>query len=633
MYRTWTRVVLILILCVGVMMDVDPVKAEEAPEPVAAIVPTPSGLGYLIVTEAGRVFAYGDAPDLGNLIAIGPLDQPIVGGSFTTSGGGYWLWARDGGVFGFGDAEFFGSMGGIPLTEPVVGGAPTPTGNGYWLWARDGGVFTFGDATFYGSMGATPLDQPIVGGGPTPAGRGYWLWAADGGAFTFGDAEFFGSLGGLALDQPIIAGGRTATGDGYLFMGADGGSFTFGDAVFPGSSAERHVIFTGGAVTPAGDGLWLVTDDGFLEVLGSAPRLGSPQAGPVASPAPPPDEVTVEIVTFGTSFTEPVDITSRPGDSDAIYVAERNGRVRRVLLANPMSRDVVLDITSLTTTNGERGLLGIAFSADGSKLYLHHTNLDSNLRVAEYTMIGDTATARRDLFGIDQPFGNHNGGDIAIGPDGYLYLTSGDGGSGGDPENNAQDLSNLLGAIVRVDPTEGGGQPYTIPPDNPFVQVPGARPEIWALGLRNPWRFDFDSAGNLWIADVGQSAWEEIDVIPAGDSGLNFGWRIREGAHPFNGTDPGGLIDPVFEYDHDSGCSVTGGVLVEDPRLTDFLGDYLFSDFCQPSLRILRLDGLDVISSDTIAELPSRPVSFGEGPNDRIYVATLDGTIVRIDPV
>jgi len=627
------RAAVIVILCVGVLAHVDPLRAAEPPNPVAAIVPTPSGLGYLIVTDDGHVFAYGDAPNHGGVGSVGPLDQPIVGGAFTPSGNGYWLWASDGGVFVFGDAPFFGSMGGIPLDEPVVGGAPTTSGNGYWLWARDGGVFTFGDATFMGSMGGVTLDQPIVGGGPTPTGNGYWLWAADGGAFTFGNAGFFGSLGGLSLDRPIIAGGPTATGNGYLFIGADGGSFTFGDALFPGSSAERGVIFRGGAVTPTGDGLWLVTDDGFLEVLGTAPRLGAPQAGPAPSPQPPLDEVSVNVVTFGTGFTESVDITTRPGDDDAIYVAERTGRVLRVLIADPSNREVVLDITSLTSATGERGLLGIAFSADGSKLYLDHTNLDRNLRVAEYTMVANLATARRDLFGIDQPFGNHNGGDIAVGPDGYLYLTSGDGGSGGDPQNNAQNLGNLLGAIIRIDPTPNGGEAYTIPADNPFVGVPGASPEIWALGLRNPWRFDFDSAGNLWIGDVGQSNWEEIDVIPAGASGLNFGWRIREGAHPFSGTDPGGLTEPVFEYDHDSGCSITGGVLVEDPRLSDILGDYVFSDFCQPSLRALRLDGLSADSAGTIAQLPSGPVAFGEGPNGEIYIATLGGTIVRIDPL
>ena len=614
-----------------------PASADPPPEPTVAFAPTPSGLGYLIVTDGGIVFSYGDAPDHGGLESIAPLAAPIVGGAITPSGNGYWLWAADGGVFAFGDAGFFGSMGAVQLAQPISGGASTPSGAGYWLWAADGGVFAFGDAGFFGSMGAVQLAQPVVGGASTPSGAGYWLWAADGGVFAFGDAPFLGSLGAVNLNEPIIAGGTTATGFGYLFIGADGGSFAFGDAAFPGSSAERGVIFEAGAATPSGDGLWLITRDGYLEVLGSAPRLGAPQVGPPPSAPPPLDQVELVITTLATDFDEPVDIVSRPGDATAIYVAERAGRVLRVDLADPSSRSTVLDITSLTSTSSERGLLGIVFNGDGSRLYLDHTNLGGNLRVVEYAMIGNSAdvSTRRELLLVDQPYANHNGGDIAIGPDGYLYLTSGDGGSGGDPENNAQNLGNLLGTIVRIDPTPSGGLPYTVPPDNPFVGVPGARPEIWAYGLRNPWRFAFDSAtGDLWIADVGQEAYEEVDVIPAGSGGLNFGWRIREGAHPNPGTgsDPGGLIDPVYEYDHDNGCSITGGLIVADPRLPGLIGDYLFSDFCAFDLRALRLSGHAVTSSASIAQLHFGPVTFGEGPAREIYVAMLGGTIVRLDP-
>jgi glucose/arabinose dehydrogenase len=610
-------------------------SAADPPEPTVAVIPTSTGMGYLIVTEAGRVFSYGDAPDFGGLVAHAPLNQPIVGGSMTVTNAGYWLWASDGGVFAFGDAEFHGSTGGIALNQPVVGGAATSSGNGYWLWASDGGVFAFGDAEFRGSMGAIDLAQPIVGGGPTPSGDGYWLWASDGGAFAFGDAPFLGSLGAIALDRPIIAGGPTASGRGYLFIGADGGSFAFGDAVFPGSSAERNVLFAGGAVTPSGDGLWLITGDGYLEVLGSAPRLGAPQVGPPPSPDRPLDEVAVSVNLFGSGFSEPVDITIRPGDNGAIYVAERDGLILRVDVDDATSRSTVLDITAMTSTDSERGLLSVVFSNDGTLMFINHTNIDGNLRVAEYTMVGDLAlvSSRRDLISIDQPFANHNGGDIAIGPDDYLYIASGDGGSGGDPQNNAQNLGNLLGAVLRIDPTPSGGSPYTIPADNPFVGVPGARGEIWALGLRNPWRFDFDDAtGNLWIGDVGQNAYEEVDVIPAGIGGINFGWRVREGAHPFSGSNPGGLVDPVYEYGHDSGCSITGGVIVADPRLSDLAGHYLFSDFCQSDLWALRVDGATVVDASPIAGLPSRPVSFGEGPSGEIYVATLGGTISRIDP-
>jgi len=617
-----------------VVVLASPGGADSPPPPSVAIVPTPTGLGYLIVSSIGGVSAYGDAPTATGLDELAPLSAPIVGGAVTPSGNGYWLWAADGGVFSLGDARFFGSMGAVALAQPIVGGSPTPSGNGYWLWARDGGVFAFGDASFFGSMGAVALAQPVVGGSQTASGGGYWLWAADGGAFAFGDARFAGSLGAITLDQPIISAGPTGSGDGYLFVGADGGSFAFGDAAFPGSSAASGVTFIAASATPNGRGLWLLTDDGFLDVLGTAPHLGAPQAGPPSPPPPPLNELNVNVTTIASDFDQPIDIVSRSGDSSSFYVAERPGRVLRVATADVSSRTVVVDISSQTSTSDERGLLGIVFSADGSRLYLSHTDASGDLVLAEYLVDGNIANAasRRVLIEIEQPFGNHNGGDVVIGADGYIYLASGDGGGSGDPQNNAQNPANLLGTIVRIDPTPSAGLPYTVPPDNPFVGVAGARPEIWALGLRNPWRIAFDkTTGDLWIADVGQNAREEIDVIPAGEGGLNFGWRIREGSLPFAGTDAGGLTGPVFEYGRGGGCSITGGLVVADPRLSDLVGDYIFTDYCDADLRVLRVDGPDVTSA-SITQLPSSPVTFGEGPNGEIYVGGLGGTISRIDP-
>ena len=195
----------------------------------------------------------------------------------------------------------------------------------------------------------------------------------------------------------------------------------------------------------------------------------------------------------------------------------------------------------------------------------------------------DPASERGVLF-VDQPFSNHNGGALAFGPDGYLYVGLGDGGSAGDPMGNAQSLSTLLGKLLRISPRPSKGEPYAIPPDNPFVGRDGARPEIWAYGLRNPWRFSFDTAtGDLWIGDVGQNAWEEIDLEPAGsDGGSNFGWDRLEGTHPFEGSPAPDSIAPVFEYAHgDGSCSVTGGYVYRGERIPTLAGAYLFGDYCR----------------------------------------------------
>ena len=264
-------------------------------------------------------------------------------------------------------------------------------------------------------------------------------------------------------------------------------------------------------------------------------RGGEASPGTVApSQDPKPVRVTLERVA---TLEQPLAISIRAGDP-ALYVAEKTGRVMAIRDGRVLPRPV-LDLRGDVSLGGEQGLLGLAFSPDGSYLYVNYTDVDGNTRIVGYAMQGDRAVvaSRREVLFVDQPYDNHNGGDLVFGPDGDLYIGLGDGGSGGDPQGNGQSLGTLLGKMLRIEPTPTGPQPYRVPEDNPFVGDAGARPEIWAYGLRNPWRYSFDPAtGDLWIADVGQSAWEEIDRLPAGaPGGANLGWSLLEGTHRYAG--------------------------------------------------------------------------------------------------
>jgi glucose/arabinose dehydrogenase len=291
-----------------------------------------------------------------------------------------------------------------------------------------------------------------------------------------------------------------------------------------------------------------------------------------------------------------------------------------------------LDISDRITTGSEQGLLGIDFSPDGSKLYVDYTNVDGDTRIAEYPFANNAANkgAERIVMAIDQPYANHNGGNIAFGPDNMLYIGMGDGGSAGDPENRAQDLGSLLGKMLRINPAQNGTQPYSIPAGNPFAGQSGRRAEIWHYGLRNPWRWSFDRAtGDMWIGDVGQNAWEEIDHVAAGRKGANFGWRLREGNHAYNGgAKPAGAVDPVYELSHDDGnAAVTGGYVYRGGAIRGFGGTYVFADFAKG-----RLLGMNGASVNDLGLHVGQLDSFGEDSSGELWVLSLAGGVYRLVP-
>jgi glucose/arabinose dehydrogenase len=332
----------------------------------------------------------------------------------------------------------------------------------------------------------------------------------------------------------------------------------------------------------------------------------------------------------------PLVMATRRGTTD-LYIAERAGRVR--VLSGGALGAPVLDISADVTTDFEKGLLGLAFSPDGTLLYASYTDPNSDTRIDEFRMRGTTVdvATRRIVLQIDQPAGNHNGGNIAFGPDGYLWIGMGDGGGSGDRYRNAQNLQTLLGDFLRIDPLGSGAGAYSIPPDNPYVNG-GGRPEIWMSGLRNPWRWSFDRVtGDLWIGDVGQNAWEEIDLLPAPERGrgANLQWPLREGLHKYEGDAPAGSTDPVFEYDRSNGaCSVTGGYVYRGRAIPGLAGAYVFGDYCEGTLHALvpkAGGGYERIGLGVGAGKGTL-VSFGEDTDGELYVLGLSGAISKLVP-
>lgn len=330
-----------------------------------------------------------------------------------------------------------------------------------------------------------------------------------------------------------------------------------------------------------------------------------------------------------SGFIQPTHITHAGDGTGRLFVVEQNGRIR--VIRNGLLLDVpFLDIVSRVSCCGERGLLSVAFPPGfetKSYFYVNYTDLSGNTVLARYHLsanpdVADSAS-EEILLTVPQPFANHNGGQILFGPDNFLYIGMGDGGSAADPLNNGQNLSSLLGKMLRID-VESGLVPYGVPASNPFVSSPTIRSEIWSLGLRNPWRFAFDSlTGDLYIADVGQNAFEEVNFQPAlSQGGENYGWRIMEGAHCFNPNpcDQTGLVLPVAEYDHSQGCSITGGLVYRGNRFPRMQGNYFFGDFCSGRIWALRRSGT-AWQSNLLFDTKLSISTFGADKAGELYVA------------
>jgi hypothetical protein len=357
----------------------------------------------------------------------------------------------------------------------------------------------------------------------------------------------------------------------------------------------------------------------------------------------PPEEPVVGLEPVATGLAFPLALTAPAGDS-RLFIVEKPGRIRIVrdgmLLERPF-----LDLTGAVSTGSEQGLLGLAFDPEYSlngRFYVNYTATGGDTRIVSYRVSGDPdvadAGSADPILVIAQPFSNHNGGHLAFGPDGCLYIGTGDGGSGGDPEGNGQDRQDLLGSLLRLDVSAGEG--YAIPPDNPFAGATDARGELWTTGLRNPWRFSFDRVtGDLYIADVGQNEREEINIATSasgGGRGANYGWSIMEGSECFTGPecDATGLTPPVLEYTHAEGCSITGGFVYRGSAIPAIAGHYFYADFCEGWVRSFRFLGGSVADEREWPELaPGGQVpGLGEDASGELYVLDAGGTVYRLVP-
>ncbi len=382
----------------------------------------------------------------------------------------------------------------------------------------------------------------------------------------------------------------------------------------------------------------LVTLTVLLAACGGGDNTDRLASGATAAPGQAAASEGLKLVKVG-SFDAPVYVTAPPEDPTHLYVVEQGGRIR--VRAGGTTR-TFLDIRKLVTAGGEQGLLSMAFAPDfaqSKRFYVYYTDRDAQQRVVEYRAASaaraDPGSARLVLRMAD-PESNHNGGLLLFGPDDHLYIGTGDGGGGGDrhgARGNAQNLGSLLGKILRIDPAQSGSAPYTVPGDNPF-QGSGQRREVYAYGLRNPWRFSFDrKTADLAIADVGQDEYEEVDFVRRGNGrGANFGWRPFEGFARYTpGESAPGAVRPVLVTKHSDGnCSITGGVVVRDRKVPGAYGRYLYGDFCKSQIMSARLrlpkaegvrrTGLEV---DGLS-------SFGEDARGRVYVVSVNGPVYRL---
>ncbi|MCX7291606.1 PQQ-dependent sugar dehydrogenase [Janthinobacterium sp.] len=371
-------------------------------------------------------------------------------------------------------------------------------------------------------------------------------------------------------------------------------------------------------------------------------NAGATASASVSYAATAPLALALQEVASG--LDAPIFLTAPPGDS-RLFILERPGRIRVLqngnLLATPF-----LDIGTLTSTSGERGLLSLAFHpqyASNGYFFIYYTNLAGDIVIerrqvsAGNANVADPLSALTIITIAHPTFSNHYGGLLSFGPDGYLYAGTGDGGSAGDPPGNAQNTNVLLGKLLRLDVGASSvAQPYAIPPGNPFAGTAGARGEIWAYGLRNPWRYAFDvPAQLLYIADVGQANWEEVDVRPVGQAGNNYGWNVMEGAHCYNSSScsQAGLVLPAIEYGHDAagGCSITGGYVYRGTALPELAGQYLYSDYCSGWLKSFSYgNGTASAVTDWGITNVGNILSFGQDAQNELYMLSGTGKVYRI---
>ena len=381
------------------------------------------------------------------------------------------------------------------------------------------------------------------------------------------------------------------------------------------------------------------TDESQPATVGGVPSA-SADATPSATPAPiaaiPPPLALKEVAG---GLAAPINITATP--DGWLLVNERAGRVMAV---DPSTgeQSIALDIGDRVLGQGEQGLLGLALHPDwpdAPRAFIHYSDRNGDTVLAEVTATATDAPpvldpgSERVLLRVDQPFANHNGGQLAFGPDGYLYMALGDGGSGGDPHGNGQNPHALLGSILRIDVEVPDG--YGIPADNPFADGASGAPEVFLYGLRNPWRFSFDAVtGALWIGDVGQNAYEEVDRIdPTTDAGANLGWNVMEASHCFNAVvcASDGLVLPITEYGRDHGCSVSGGYVYRGADTPGLTGWYLFSDYCSGSLVGVPSDVDGIVAPRALLETGLSVSTFGQDADGELYLADIaGGTIYRI---
>ena len=378
-----------------------------------------------------------------------------------------------------------------------------------------------------------------------------------------------------------------------------------------------------------------------------APLTFAPVTQTVSQPAPDsatalptfnsisfPNASDYEWKMIASGLNRPVDIKSANDGSGRLFIIEKFGAIR-IYENGELLESPFLDIADrVNDTGNEMGLLGLAFHPDYKQngfFYVNYTGESGNTFISRFHATDNFAdpASEKILLTVDQPFKNHNGGALAFGPDSYLYIGLGDGGSADDPHGNGQNLNTLLGKILRID--VNNGDPYSVPADNPFVSA-DAKPEIWGYGLRNPWRFSFDNVnGDFYIGDVGQDTWEEIDYVPFGQSGLNFGWKYYEGNHDFIGENPPATLHltfPVAEYNHAEGCSVTGGYVYRG-AMPEWNGIYLYGDYCSGKISALYLSDAGW-QSQVMFETDMNITSFGQDESGEIYFASDNGSVYHL---